>query len=48
MPGLTTGVSLSPPTIIQLAVIIALPLLPLTRTMFPLNELLGRLVKSVF
>jgi len=28
-------------------VIFALPILPLTLTMFPLNEVLGRLVKIV-
>jgi hypothetical protein len=34
--------------LIQLGVIIALPILPLTLTMFPLDELLGRLLKIVF
>jgi len=34
-------------TLTQFAVIFALPILPLTLTMFPLNEILGRLVKIV-
>ena len=35
-------------TLLQLAVIVALPILPLTLTMFPLDELLGRILKIVF
>jgi hypothetical protein len=35
-------------TVIQLAVFTLLPLLPLTLTMFSLEELLGRLLKVVF
>jgi hypothetical protein len=34
-------------TLVQLAIIIALPIMPLTLTMFPLNEILGRLLKVV-
>jgi len=34
-------------TLIQFAVIVALPILPLTLTMFPLSEILGKLVKIV-
>jgi len=34
-------------TLTQFAVIFALPILPLTLTMFPLNEIIGRLVKIV-
>ena len=34
-------------TLTQFAVIFALPILPLTLTMFPLNEIVGRLVKIV-
>jgi hypothetical protein len=34
-------------TLIQFALIVALPILPLTLTMFPLNEILGKLVKIV-
>ena len=32
-------------TVIRTAVLICLPLLPLTRTMFPLDQVLDRLVK---
>jgi hypothetical protein len=35
-------------TLLQLALIIALPILPLTLTMFPLDEILRRLLKVVF
>jgi hypothetical protein len=35
-------------TLLQLAIIIALPILPLTLTMFPLDEIVRRLLKVVF